>query len=344
MTTRIVYDQHIPFVADAIAQAGWDEVILYPMEPQDITNQVLRDLHADGLLIRTRTRVDRDLLEWTQVRFVLTATIGCDHIDIQFCRKRFIRVRNCPGCNAKAVADYVREAIRESMKDWRVNLDGEGVRQRNWRGKTIGIIGYGNVGRQVEEMAYKKGMRILVYDPYSLHRIKYGRSTSVNELTALSDVVTFHTPLTMPTPRLMHPTYHFGNTRFFALTKRTALIINSARGGVVDEQALLRSGRRYVIDTWENEPNIDRDVLAGSTLATCHIAGYSAQGKYNASQMCLDYLADMLGHKRIQIDPEVVRTLAAEGDTANGWVHRLSDQLKAEPERFEAIRKAYKLR
>ncbi len=344
MTTRIVYDRHIPFVADAIEQAGWEEVRLYPFEPQEITNEVLRDTKADILLIRTRTRVDRELLEWTQVRCVMTATIGCDHIDIQFCRKRMIRVRNCPGCNAKAVADYVREAIRETRKDWRVNLNDNGVRQRDWLGKTIGIVGYGNVGRQVEQMAYKKGMRVLIYDPYTVHRIQYGRKTTLDELASESDVVTFHTPLTMPVPRLRYPTYHLGNAELFARMKYKALVINSARGGVVDEKALRESHVKYVIDTWENEPNIDLDTLAGATFATCHIAGYSAQGKYNASQMCLDYIADMLGYKHIQIDPAAVRALAADGDIRNGWMRRLSEQIKANPDQFEAIRKAYKLR
>lgn len=344
MTTRIIYDRHIPFVAEAIERAGWEEVRLYPLEPQEITNEALRDLKADILLIRTRTRVDRELLDWTQVRCVMTATIGCDHIDMHYCRKHLIRVRNCPGCNAKAVADYVREAIKETRKDWRINLDDNGVRQRDWLGHTIGIIGYGNVGRQVELMAYKKGMNILIYDPYTVHRIMYGRRTTLDELAAESDVVTFHTPLTMPNPRLRYPTYHLGNAELFARMKYKALVINSARGGVVDEKALRESHLKYVIDTWENEPNIDLATLEASTFATCHIAGYSAQGKCNASQMCLDYLADMLGQKPVKIDPAAVRALAAEGDTTNGWIRRLSADLKAAPDQFEAIRKRYRLR
>ena len=133
--------------------------------------------------------------------------------------------------------------------------------------------------------------------------------------------------------------------RFLSLCKPNALIINAARGGVVDEQALLRSGHPFILDTWENEPNIHPEILAKALLASMHIAGYSVAGKRNASQMCLKAIAELFNLQKIDISKSRGLDISKQkGDTAPGWISRISDQLKADPTAFEALRKAYPLR
>ena len=310
----IVLDSNIPYLVEAV-QNAWPSVDIFPMEPEEIDASAVRE--ADVLVVRTRTKVDESLLRGSKVRLVCTATIGFDHIDTAYCEANGIQWMSCPGCNAQAVCDYIEEAINEY-------LTAEG-------GLCIGIVGVGHVGSLVAKMAERKGFRVLLNDPPK------GIGNSLDEIAKNSDIVTFHVPFTRHGD---FPTYHLCDEAFLNNCKPDALIINAARGGVVDEQALLRSGHPYILDTWENEPAISAEVAAHARLASMHIAGYSEQGKRNATQMCLDAIAGTFGF------PKIILTLpkTTQGDSAPGWLSRVSNALKARPDQFETLRKNYPLR
>ena len=314
----IIIDKGIPFLDGVF---GSDIEVLH-LAPEDITADVVRE--ADALFVRTRTRIDKELLAGSKVRFVATATIGFDHIDQDYCREAGIHWVSCPGCNAQAVCDYVEEAI-SSIKSGESAL-------------TIGIVGYGHVGKLVAQMAERNGYRVLLSDP------PLGIGLSLQELAPPCDVLTFHTPLTREGE---HATYHLCNADILPLCKHNTLIINAARGGVVDEQALMdnlkgENGKvQAVIDCWENEPQLNHELLELVDLASFHIAGYSIQGKMNASEMCLRAFCEFFSLPILSINKKAV---PLQGDSAPGWLKRISNQLKATPEHFEQLRKQYKLR
>ncbi len=318
----LVIDKYIPFICDTIRQASaedWQQVQVLPLDAEEITPSVVRD--ADALFVRTRTQINAALLAQSSVRLVATATIGYDHIDQDFCRRAGIRWVSCPGCNAQAVCDYIEEALL--------------TLQTPLKAKKIGIVGVGHVGSLVAEMAERHGMQVLLNDP------PRHIGVSLDEIAQTCDIITFHTPLTRSGD---YPTYHLCNEAFLRRCRPDTLIINAARGGVVDEAALLAAGQPCVIDTWENEPRLNRELLQFASLASFHIAGYSVQGKYNASQTCLNAFGQQFGLSPLQIDKKVVPLQQKYGDSASGWLSRVSDLLKANPDQFEQLRKQYRLR
>jgi erythronate-4-phosphate dehydrogenase len=309
---RIVCDAHIPFLLEAV-QKAWPQVEIIPLKPEEIDASAVKD--ADVLVVRTRTKVNETLLADSNVQLVCTATIGYDHIDTAYCESQGIRWMSCPGCNAQAVCDYIEEALQETRAQG-----------------TIGIVGVGHVGSLVAKMAERRGMKVLLNDPPK------GIGVSLDFIAQNSDIITFHVPLDKTT-------YHLCDDTFLNKCKPDVFIINAARGGVVDEQALLRSGHPFILDTWENEPNIHPEILAKALLASMHIAGYSVAGKRNASQMCLNAIAELFNLQKIDISKSRGLDISKQkGDTAPGWISRISDQLKADPTAFEALRKAYPLR
>ncbi len=316
---RIICDRYIPFVAEAVRKE-WPHVDICPLKPEEIDAKAIWD--ADVLIVRTRTKVNETLLRGSKVQLVCTATIGFDHIDTAYCESRGIRWMSCPGCNAQAVCDYIEEVLNEITNDQLPMTNTP----------AIGVVGVGHVGSLVAKMAERKGMKVLLNDPPK------GIGVSLDFIAQNSDIITFHVPLDKTT-------YHLCNEAFLYKCKPGALIINAARGGVVDEEALLQSGHPYILDTWEGEPAISTEVLQKAALASMHIAGYSVEGKRNASQMCLDQIAESFGLKRIDIstarDPEIS---TEKGDSAPGWISRISASLKANPTAFEALRKSYRLR
>ena len=318
---KIVCDRNIPYLVEAV-HSGWPDVKICPMESAEIDSSALRG--ADVLVVRTRTRVNADLLEGTKVQLVCTATIGFDHIDTEYCKTHDIRWAACPGCNSKAVCDYVEEAIRtiSNMPEFASSV----LQIYKSSAPTIGIVGVGHVGSLVAERAEYNGMNVLLNDPPK------GIGVSLDEIAQKCDIITFHTPLNQST-------YHLCDAEFLSKTQPHALIINAARGGVVDEQALLESGRPYVIDTWENEPHINPEVAEHAQLASMHIAGYSVEGNVNASQMCLNNIAGKYGLPKLKIDVPT-----SHGDNQPGWLLRVTKVLQAHPEQFEELRKAYFLR
>ena len=314
----VIIDKGIPFLQGVFPSKI--EVKFLP--PEEITSESVRK--ADALFVRTRTQINKELLHGSNVQFVATATIGFDHINQDYCRENGIYWTSCPGCNAQAVCDYVEEAI-SSMKSGKTDL-------------TIGIIGYGHVGKLVANMAQSKGYRVLLSDP------PLGIGSSLEELAPQCDVLTFHTPLTHDGN---HPTFHLCNTHILSLCKPDALIINAARGGVIDEQALINQLSMVncqlstVIDCWENEPHLNHQLLQLTNLASFHIAGYSIEGKMRASEMCLEAFCKFFSLPILSINKKVV---PLQGDSDTGWLQRISNQLKARPEAFEQLRKQYKLR
>ena len=326
---KAVIDQYIPFLAEALQAQGVEVVAL---APEAITHEAVAD--AEALFVRTRTRVDRALLEGTRVRFVATATIGTDHLDIPYLEQSGIAWASAPGCNAQAVCDYVEECLR---------LNDRLATERPLRCPTatlsdrltLGIVGCGHVGSKVKAMAERRGIRVLVSDPPK------GLHIPLAQLAAEADVITFHTPLTRAGAFV---TYHLCDAEFLVHCRPGTLIINAARGGVVDEEALLHSGLPCAIDTWEGEPDINRALLRQAWLASYHIAGYSLEGKINASQQVLDAFCRFFQRKACIIDKKAVTLHARSGDSAPGWLQRITEELKAHPDGFERLRKAYVLR
>ena len=331
MIKQVVIDRGIPFLDGVFPP----EIDVRFLSPEEITPQAVRC--ADALFVRTRTNINKELLSGSNVRFVATATIGFDHIDQDYCREAGIHWISCPGCNAQAVCDYVEEAIT-SIKSDKSEL-------------TVGVIGYGHVGKLVARMAEKRGYKVLLSDP------PLGIGLSLEQLAPQCDVLTFHTPLTREGE---YPTYHLCDANILRRCKPGTLIINAARGGVIDEQALLsqlstlvqrsRSFERMrdknsqlstAIDCWDGEPKLNQELLKKVNLASFHIAGYSIQGKMNASEMCLRAFCEFFSLPILSINKKAV---PLQGDSEKGWLLRITEQLKATPEHFEQLRKQYKLR
>ena len=337
MVKQVVIDKGIPFLEGVFPP----EIEVLHLSPEDITPEAVR--YADALFVRTRTRINKELLHGSNIRFVATATIGFDHIDQDYCREAGIHWVSCPGCNAQAVCDYVEEAIAtysaasDSPQSGRP-IGGTPSYSSPCERPILGIIGYGHVGKLVAQMAERKGYKVLLSDP------PLGIGMSLNELAPLCDVLTFHTPLTHEGE---HPTYHLCDENILRLCKHNTLLINAARGGVIDEQALLSRLSTFnlqlstAIDCWEGEPNLNQELLKKVDLASFHIAGYSIQGKMNASEMCLRAFCEFFSLPILSINKKAV---PLQGDSEPGWLKRISAQLKAAPEHFEQLRKNYPLR
>ena len=308
---KIVSDTYIPFLEEAIRHE-WPNVDICPMKSEEIDNSAIWD--ADVLVVRTRTKVNESLLSGSRVKLVCTATIGYDHLDTAYCESHDILWMSCPGSNAQAVCNYIEEALSE------VGAKG-----------TIGIVGVGHVGSLVAKMAERRGLNVLLNDPPKHIGV------SLDFISQNCDIITFHVPLDQST-------YHLCDEAFLSKCKPCTLIINAARGGVVDEQALLRSGHPFIFDTWENEPDINPNVLAHAQLASMHIAGYSVEGKRKATQLCLDSIAETFNLPKIDITSYNLDVSKEKGDSAPGWISRITSQLKANPTDFELLRKAYPLR
>ena len=261
---KIIADENIPFVAECFSSIGEVEVV----GGREITPGVVAD--ADILLARSVTRVGADLLAESSVRFVGTATIGFDHIDIEYLLRNNIGFASAPGSNANSAAEYVIAALLNVGQKHNLDL----------QGKSIGVIGAGNVGSRVAKKATALGMRVYLNDPPLQRETGDAKYLPIEELFDC-DFITFHTPLTFEG---VDKTFHLADEKFFKLLKGGCVFFNTSRGRVVDSEALktaIRSGRLKVVvlDVWENEPNIDMELLEMVDIGTPHIAGYSLDGK-----------------------------------------------------------------
>ncbi len=341
---KIVIESHIPYVGDAFG--GVAEVLFLP--PEEIVAAAVRD--ADALIVRTRTRCDAALLGGSRVRFVATATIGTDHIDLGYCRDNGIEVVSAPGCNAPAVAQYVWASLLR-------------LRPGDWRSLTLGIVGLGNVGSIVADWARRLGVRVLACDPPRCRRdggwnpelpLKPGDSSFVtlDEVAAQADVITFHTPHT----RIgSDATHHLAGEAFFASLQRKPVVINAARGPIFDTEAVLRAVRAKsvsgcVIDCWEGEPAISGELLRAADIATPHIAGYSIEGKRRATAATVSAALRFFGAPDAGVEsvPQVSPGTEITPDAIVASYDPFEDSaiLKSgfTPSRFEALRNSYRLR
>lgn len=333
---KVIIDNKIPYIREAIGRIA-DEAVFLPGSA--FTAENVRD--ADALVVRTRTRCDRRLLEGSKVKFIATATIGFDHIDVDYCREAGIVWQNCPGCNAGSVEQYVHSVLLLLKRRKGLKLEEA----------CLGIVGVGHVGSRIERMARSLGLRVLLNDPPRAGQGEAG-FVDLSVLARECDIITFHTPLNT---NGAYKTFHLADAAFFAGLQRKPFIINTSRGEVIDTLALLdalKAGRisDAVIDTWENEPDIHPELLQRVFLGTPHIAGYSADGKSNATRMALEALCSFF---RVPADFTIVppdlppMTYAADPEEAYLQVYdptRDSEALKLHPEDFEHLRGGYPLR
>ncbi|MDJ0779986.1 MAG: 4-phosphoerythronate dehydrogenase [Gammaproteobacteria bacterium] len=271
----VVADQNIPCAADAFADFG--EVRLLP--GRDIRNEDLRECSC--LVTRTVTRVDAALLEGTPVEFVGSATIGTDHVDRDYLAQRGITFSNAAGCNAEAAAEYVISGLYALS----VEL---GFDPRSCR---AGIVGCGNVGSRLAHKFDALGIEYCVNDPPLAKRDPDARAfVELDELVATCDLISLHVPLA---DTGAYPTRHLFDAALLRSLRPQCLLINAARGPVIDNTALLalldeRDDLRVFLDTWEGEPRVMPELLRRVQLATPHIAGYSVEGRLRGTQMVLD--------------------------------------------------------
>ena len=342
---KIVVDDKIPFIREAISQISTD-VIYKPgiaISPDDIHD-------ADALIIRTRTRCDEALLKGSKVSFIATATIGYDHLDIEYLKRTHITWTNCPGCNANSVGQYIHSCLLLLEKEKGYDLSKT----------TVGLVGVGHVGHAVIEAIRPLGVQILLNDPPQKEALrKAGKPheffLKMEELQEKCDIISFHTPLITKGP---YPTFHLANKTFFNALKKQPIIINTSRGAVVDNTDVLQALkdgiiRDAIIDTWENEPNINQELLNLIYIGTPHIAGYSADGKDNATRMALTALCNhfhlpVTFQIRVPQLPEEELPESNLTETERALVlynpHTDSLKLKSHPTMFEELRGNYPLR
>lgn len=351
---KIIADTNIPFVEECFSSIGNVEVI----SGRQMTADIVRD--ADCLLVRSITRVDSKLLEGSNIRFVGTATIGTDHIDTEYLSKNNIGFASAPGSNANSVAEYITAALLVIAKRHNLVLEG----------KSIGIIGVGNVGSNVVKKTQNLEMNVYLNDPPMQRQTGNTKFLSLEKLFEC-DFITIHTPLTFDG---IDKTYHLCDEKFFNSLKKGCIFLNTARGSVVKTDALKTALRiskikAAVLDVWENEPNIDTELLEMSDLATPHIAGYSFDGKVEGMIMIYNSVCKYFGFKsefnaksflpepatsQLKINPEnateqqvlaeAVEKIYDINKDDQRLRHILKAPLKEKPIIFDKLRKEYPVR
>jgi len=240
-------------------------------------------MDANALLIRTRTKCNATLLEGTAVKFIATATIGYDHIDADYCKSKEITWVNVPGCNSASVQQYITAALVTLAFNNDYTLSE----------KTLGIVGVGNVGSKVQKAAAILGMKVKLNDPPRERKEGSSGFVSLDEILETCDIITIHVPLNQTGP---DKTQHLFDSELFGKMKNGTWLINSSRGEVVETNALktaLSSGKLSgaVLDVWENEPEIDLELLSRAYISTPHIAGYSIDGKAKGTSQVVQALS-----------------------------------------------------
>ncbi len=275
---QLIVDENIALARDAFNQVG--KVRLLP--GREINNSVLKD--ADILIVRSITIVNEELLKKTLVKFVGTATIGTDHIDLKYLNKNNIAFADAKGCNAFSVAEYVVAALLNLSVKFNFPL----------KDKSIGIVGVGNVGSKVAKFAEAFGMKVLLNDPPLQRNGDNRKFADLNEILN-SDVISLHVPLNLSGA---DKTYNLFDKEKLKAIKDGAILINTSRGAVINNKDLFdviaKRNLRVILDVWENEPDINVDLLKEVIIGTPHIAGYSYEGKVNGTQMIYNSLCNFL--------------------------------------------------
>ena len=275
---KIIIDDKIPYIEGAFEEVA--EVIYLP--GSKTTPEIARD--ADAIVTRTRTICNEKLLADSSVKFIATATIGYDHIDTDYCNANGIKWTNAPGCNSKSVEQYIASTIMvlAEKNGW------------NLTEKCIGVVGVGNVGSKVARVAQIFGMKVLLNDPPRERAEGAEKFVSLQTIMEQADIITLHVPLEYKGD---DATFHLADKVFFEGLKKQPVLINSCRGEVVETQAVKKALKSsfisdFVCDCWENEPDIDMELLNLTAIATPHIAGYSKDGKATGTLMSVQAIND----------------------------------------------------
>ena len=334
---KIVADDRIPFLKGVFEPFA--EVVYLKgaaISPADVAD-------ADALIVRTRTKCGAALLAGSKVRFVATATIGYDHINASELAGLGIEWRSAPGCNAASVAQYLAAV-----------LTGFGVPLER---RTLGVVGVGNVGRLAVKVGEALGMRVLRNDPPRAEAEGEAGFVTLETIAREADFVTLHVPKVADGP---HPTIKLLDEKFFAAARDGVCFVNAARGEAADGAALkaaLRSGKvaHAAIDVWENEPDIDRELLELCDFGTPHIAGYSTDGKANGTTAAVRAVAGFFGISELgdfratPPAPANAVTIAARDDVPEEReihrlvchtfdLHQVDGDLRRDPAAFEQLR------
>jgi erythronate-4-phosphate dehydrogenase len=286
---KITVDENIAYAKEAFSQFGDVELL----HGRKITPDSVKD--SDALIVRSITKVDKNLLEGSKVKFVGTATIGKDHIDLKYLKENNIAFADAAGCNAHAVKEYVFTALADVLSE----------RKLRFKDLSIGIIGAGNVGSKVAYCANALGMKTIINDP-PLKR-KTGKDIYKELDEALkADIITLHVPLNKAG---IDKTYHLLDYERLNQLKDNCILINSSRGSVINNEALEKFIEKknftVILDVWENEPVLNPELLKKVYIGTPHIAGYSYEGKVNGTTMIYSALCKFLNEEESFKVPEV---------------------------------------
>lgn len=278
---KVVVDKKIPFIKGVLERHA-DVVYL---EGREISRNDVRD--AEALIVRTRTKCNRDLLEGTKVRFIASATIGFDHIDTVFCRANNIHWTNAEGCNSSSVQQYIAAALSHLADKLKFDL----------AEKTIGIVGVGNVGSKVATLCRALGMKVVLNDLPRERREGSKEFVLIDAIVEQADIITLHVPLNREGE---DKTLHMVDEGFLSRLRKNQILINSSRGEVADTPTLKSFVKQKklgacVLDVWEHEPEIDQELLGLVDIGTPHIAGYSADGKANGTSMSVQAFSRFFG-------------------------------------------------
>ncbi len=338
---HFVVDDKIPFIKgllEPFAEVNY-------RKGSEITSETIKD--ADALLVRTRTKCNKALLDNSKVRFIGSATIGTDHIDEEYCRQNGITVANAPGCNSGSVMQYV-------ISVWTHIFEKE-----NWDLKktTLGVIGVGNVGSKVAAAGRALGMNVLLNDPPRQRLEGQAGFTALESLLKESDIISLHVPLNKSG---RDATCHLVDEGFLKKSKQRAWLINTSRGEVADTNALVHCNPdiQLALDVWEHEPEINSKLLARARIATPHIAGYSLDGKAKGSEMVIRAAAnyfdlDIDSAIRVEGPAHHLITPESHGDLRKTFIESvrktydvISDDrlLRRNPGSFEELRGNYRKR
>lgn len=344
---KIVADNKIPFLKGVLDQVA--DIVFLP--GKEISAADVRD--ADALITRTRTCCDASILDGSNVKFIATATIGFDHIDTEYCNQHGISWTNAPGCNSSSVEQYILSVLLNMADQKSFDL----------KDKTLGIIGVGHVGSKVEKIARALGMQVLLNDPPRARDEGPDAFIDLTHILHEADIITMHVPLNLDGE---DKTHHLAGHDFFRQLSKKIFFINSSRGGVVDTGALKAALKEQklagaVLDVWEGEPGIDLELLDLATIATTHIAGYSADGKAKGTSMSVQAVSRFFGlgfddwypdnipapeHPEIMMDGTGMEKQEVLLDVVNRTYNVMEDdrRLRESPERFEELRGTYPIR
>ncbi|MFI3283129.1 MAG: 4-phosphoerythronate dehydrogenase [Rikenellaceae bacterium] len=325
---KIVIDSAIPYIKGVFEPFA---EVVYCLGG-DITPSMVAD--ADALIIRTRTKCNENLLAGSKVQHIATATIGFDHIDLDYCFSHNIKVTSAAGCNARAVLHWVAAtlAFLSDTQGWVPSQ------------KCVGVVGVGNVGSLIREYCQLWGFKVICCDPPRAKSEGSGEFKSLREVAQEADILTLHTPLN-------DSTYHFVDREILELMSG-GVVINTSRGEVIRSEDLLQSGVECALDVWENEPTICEELLQKTLISTFHIAGYSKQGKANGSAIVVSDIAKNFSLPIWRWYPEVERVLPRKisWEEMKGLIGGHMDivaegkMLKSRAADFETLRNNYNYR